>query len=92
MQAHFAVMPGDRNVALNAARETALHVAVRTSQASCVAWLLALERRENSPGQARAKLSVFDARNRTPLHYAAYYKVRDTYLFLLHVLLIGPKR
>jgi ankyrin repeat protein len=63
-------------------RETALHVAVRTGQQACVQELLALNyspptetSRGSQAQKSRVKLSVFDARNRTPLHYAAYYKV-----------------
>jgi hypothetical protein len=85
MKEHFSSCPQDLNAPLNSARETALHVAVRAAQIECVTWLLALDKAAHSPSQARVKLSVFDARNRTPLHYAAYYKVRLSRIYVLRI-------
>jgi hypothetical protein len=61
MKEHFSSCPQDLNAPLNSARETALHVAGAGQG-----------RASSQPG---GKLSVFDARNRTPLHYATYDKV-----------------
>jgi ankyrin repeat protein len=58
---------------LTANRETPLHIAVKENQIDCVKIFL----------DNKAQVSVLNDKNRTPLHYASYFKVSHEIVQLL---------